>query len=205
MAISFKNPQLQKLAETPESRTYTVAVTTVVLVVLLLFFAIRPSVSSVFDRLNQNEDKRDYINRLEQKQQNLVTLTAKETDQEEELDLLDQAFPEARKEEEVADLIINLVDANSLEFHSLDHKEAEDQSNIEDVIGTNVRYANMTLRVSGPRTSVWALVEDMESLNRIFNITKVGLSSRIDEDGSLSKTYDADIAFYFYYYKKSDV
>ena len=205
MALSLRNPQLERLTATPESRTYTVAIVTIVVVVLLLFFAIRPSVSSVLDRLNENSDKRKYIDQLEQKRINLTTLTSAETSQATQLQLLDSAFPEERKENEVLDNLDKLAKASSLDLKDVVVTITEEKSNIDTVLDVNTQYAVVSVQVSGVRSNIWGFVEDLESSNRILNLQKVGISSRIDESGNISQISDSEIVFEIYYYKQQNV
>ncbi|MBN1331559.1 type 4a pilus biogenesis protein PilO [Candidatus Dojkabacteria bacterium] len=202
MALSLTNPQFKKLTATPESRTYTVAVVTIVVIVLLVFFAIRPSIASVFDRLNENEDKREFIAKMEQKQANLVSLTNKETQQAAQLELLDDAFPESRREDEMINVLTALVKSNRLELTSIDMASPEEKPNIDTDLDVNTKHSIITLVVNGERSNIWNLVDDLEKMNRIANLQKIGVSSRIDEQGNTSKVSDAEIVFEIYYYEQ---
>jgi len=205
MAISLTNPQLKKLTETPENKTYTVAVTTVVVVVLLIFFAIRPSIASVFDKLNENSDKRKFIDQMEQKQQNLVLLTNKEVEQADQLALLDGAFPGSRKENEVLDILVSLSKSNSINLVSADLAISNEKSSIRTDLDINTAHGVVTIGVNGTRNQIWNFIGDLESSNRIINIQQIGMSSRIDENGNVGKLSDAEIVFEIYYYQKADV
>jgi len=99
MAIRLTNTQLSALSKTPQRKTYTVAIATAAVVVLLIFFAIRPAVGSILDRVNENKKLRDVKSQLDIKYENLLTLNKAETDRAEQLKLLDVAMPTSKNEE----------------------------------------------------------------------------------------------------------
>lgn len=200
MAIKLVNPQLRALTATTERKTYTVAFGTILVVVLLVFFAIRPAIATVFDRLAQNEKRQEQLDNMDQKYQHLITLSSQEAARADALGLLDIAIPSVRSEDWVADELKALADQNSLVFNSMSVEIIDGKSNIQSELGSNTEFADVNLSVTGERENFLKYLSDIETTIRPLNIYKVAISSRIDSTGEYTDSVDATLYLEIYYY-----
>ncbi len=201
MGIFDKSLKLEALTETAERKTYTVALATVAVVIIMIFFAIRPAVVSIFDRLSENKEKRRVITQLDTKYESLLSLNKMESDRADTLGLLDVSMPLGRMEEFVVANVMLMLQENNLRFQSISISESDKTPGVK----TRLEYPKhksitTNLTVTGQRSNIVQLVKDLEDFPRIIHITRVTVVPNL-EDGDVSGTdIRAQIDFEFYYY-----
>jgi|GEM_PF-6206844 len=201
MALTLRNPQLQKLTATPQRRTYTVIFATLLLVLLLVFFAIRPAVTSIFDRTSANKNKRKILGEMDTKYNNLLTLNSQEVDQAESLALLSSSIPEQRDEDFLVANMHSMVEKNNLEFASISITDKVKKSVLTSSdLGIKTEVAGFSLEVRGSRMDIIRLVEDMENFPKIINIYSISFAPAGETYGS--NTISANVQAEIYYFNK---
>lgn len=203
MAINLTNTQLKALTETPERKTYTVAIATIAMVVLLTFLAIRPAIASILDRLDENDKLRDVKSQLDIKYENLLTLNKSETERAAQLKVLDAAMPTSKNEELLYANLMELVNRNNVNFISISFSPETGKSSLDaTVLGNKTEFRQYTLSVNGTRTDVTALLSDIESFPRVMNVNRVTITP--DQASGLIQGNEvkADIEVEFYYYEQ---
>lgn len=202
MALKLRNPQFKKLTETPQTKTYTVVGVSLIIVLLLTFFAIRPSISSVFAQLEKNKDKRDMLERMDKKYNNLISLSSQEQEKQAELDLLAETMPGARQEEFIeANLEKIIIDQGlSIELISFDTRQVKAMLEL-DSLGVNTQYAELVITVGGERTEIIRLIREIENFPRPLNIKEVSIRSADSEEERQRYDYKGDISMEIYYHK----
>lgn len=205
MGLFDKNLNLERFTETTEKKTYTVALATVFVVIIMIFFAIRPAVTSIFDQLNRNDEKREVLDKLEQKYQNLLALNNMEQEYAEELSLLDVAMPIGSQEEFVVANVIPIAESNNLDFQSLAFTERDNIDTDEaQVMGVNTESLRTNFVVSGQRADMLNFVSELEDFPRILNIKSITITPRSEEGRVLNSVVVGDITFDFYYYQSEN-
>lgn len=91
--------QIQKILDTTQGKTYTVILVTAVVIVLMVTFAIAPAYLSITDQFKENEEKRVYIAALDDKQEVLNTLAQQELDYTDQIQILEDLYPNQSDDE----------------------------------------------------------------------------------------------------------
>lgn len=177
MALTFDNPQFRALTATPKARTYTVAVATAVIVILLIFFANRPAIISIFNRVNENKQKKEVLEQLDQKYNSLIQLNDQEQREKDKFEILEVALPNKAQEEFVIANVYEMIKIHRLDllnegFEDIDPESVAERDNIPVNIGVSV----FSVTVEGRREDVVSFVKDLESFPRILNIQKMIIS-----------------------------
>jgi Tfp pilus assembly protein PilO len=95
--MRIQNPQLRELFKTPQRKTYTTLVLTLVTVGVLIFFTIRPTFIKIADLRKELKDKKTFLERIDKKQRNLNYLIDEKASFTNELDIFSKNLPEEIK------------------------------------------------------------------------------------------------------------
>jgi len=200
MALTLQNPQFKKLTETPQKKTYTVAIATIVLVVLMVFFAIRPAVSSIFNRTNENKSKNEILSQMDKKYQNLLTLSNLQTEKASGLTLLDESMAESRQEEFLTANLYAIAQETNIQITGMNINKGVNKSVMKsNSLGINTKVSSLSMEVRGNRSDIINFVSKLESFPKILNIFSfVVVPTGGTEFGANS--YNSSIQAEFYYY-----
>lgn len=185
---------------TPQRKTYTVTFATLILVVLLVFFAIRPAIISIFNRTSENGTKEEVLTKMDKKYESLLGLSTQKDEKAEELTLLDSSMPASREEDFLIANIQQIIQENNIEFVNLSIEKNIQKSILDNSqLGVNTSTSGFTLTIRGRRSSIIKLVGELESFPRIINIYTISFS---DAGGQFlnTDTVNAVIEAEFYYY-----
>jgi Tfp pilus assembly protein PilO len=203
MALQLRNPQFKKLTETPQRKTYTVAVSTIILVVLMVFFAIRPAVSSIFNRTSENKAKNEVLSKMDAKYQNLLSLSNQQTEKATSLTLLDESMPESRQEEFLTSNLNGVAQDTNVKITGININRNVSKSVVKaNALGINSRVASFNMGVRGNRSDVINFVSKLEGFPKILNIFSFTLLPTGGTEYG-SNSYDGNIQAEFYYYSLS--
>ncbi len=201
MALKFTNPQFARLTATVERKTYTVVGVTLLVVILLVFFAIRPAVGSIFERLNENEEKRDILGKMDAKYDTLLSLSNQEQQREDQLALLENSYPSNKQEEFPIANTIEMINRNGLRFTSIGVNDATTKSALDATkLGTNTKFFVINISVEGERANFIKFVKELEDFPRIFNIQKIAMTPLDNSQGSTNREIKGEIEAEIYYY-----
>lgn len=177
MALNLTNPQFKALTKNPQRKTYTIVVATIVLIILLLFSAIRPAVTSVFDKTSSNSVKREVLADMDHKYESLVSLGGEADTRADSIAILHHSLPDGREEEIIIVNINNFVRLYDLDLNSMYiDKEIKKSVLGNSNLGPKVKVAGITIEVEGDRDSVNQFVEKLEKFPRIINIHSLTMS-----------------------------
>ncbi len=197
MALKTFNPQLKALTKTPQRKTYTVALVTITIVVLMIFLAIRPAIVSIFDRLNENEEKMKLLQNMDQKYQAIVSLNRQEQSYSDELDLLNDVMPDKREEFFIEANLAKMASMSGLSVVSLSVNKDPRKSVIkEEVLQNKVGFSYLYITVLGDKKDLVRFIELVENFPRPLNIATYSYVP--DNDGKAEIRASIEIEFYYY-------
>jgi len=94
-----RTTRVRKIMGTPQGKTYTIVLGTFFMLVLMFFLAVRPAFLSITNQNEQNEEKREYIEELTDKENALKQLALQESQYQEEIESLNTFIPRGRNDE----------------------------------------------------------------------------------------------------------
>lgn len=190
----FINERLRNFIETSRGKTYTVAVVTGVLVLVLFTFGVFPSVRAIIRQVGQNEARIETLQKIEEKNQRLRQLANEIENKSNVSEALNQSLPDNIQQETVIDTVTKLARKNNVSFSSVQFSRGGNANNSE----YNKEYigeAGINLKVVGSRTDVVQFAEDMEESIRVFNLSQLSLGRRTADGPTHALSIQAD-----YYY-----
>jgi Tfp pilus assembly protein PilO len=200
MALILSNPQFKKLTETPQRKTYTVVFATLILIILMIFLAVRPAIGSIFNRTSENKAKNDILTKMDTKYQNLQILNNERNNKNDSLVLLDEAMPQSRQEEFLVANVKSLAQESDLQVTAININRVAGKSILEEnAVGMNTKVSGVGLEVRGRRTNINNFVEKLENFPKILNIRSVVIMPTGGAEFGAS-SFNGNIQAEFYYY-----
>ena len=203
--MRIQNPQLRELFKTPQRKTYTTLVLTLVTVGVLIFFTIRPTFIKIAELRKELKDKKTFLERIDKKQRNLNYLIDEKASFTNELDIFSKNLPEEIKGGFiVANLseIANLqnVDLLSIEFS----EEIEEEEEIVFDYASNIKKVDIKINLAGSYNDLENYIEFLERFPRIFDIRHIRYSNEdlLDYEGDLDdyKPINCSVDMYTFYW-----
>ena len=204
MALGFSSRQLKTIIETTPGKTYAVFGVTVLAVISLVFFAIRPAWISITNKISENNIKRVYINNIDEQMNRLVNLSSISERYSVGIAYLKEYFKEEPKE---SFMLINLLNLAVQKNVSLDYLKVERAEFVDaDMVITNdiVSQKKVVIKVSGELTGLETFLQGLESLPKPVNISTVSYYSREVEDIN-TKPWEMTIECYIYFWDINEV
>jgi Tfp pilus assembly protein PilO len=176
MAVVKYKDSVQRLLNTPQKKTYTFLGVALLLVLVLLFGAIRPTLVTITQLRAQIKESKRVEARLQQKINTLNSLQKDYNRLEDDLQMLNYYFP---KDSDYSLLMANLesiVKSYGFELSSVSVESVEEETNEQ-----TGKYAGMvpveaSIRIVGNQNDLIDLMEYLENLPVILEITSVSFA-----------------------------
>lgn len=208
MALKLENESLKKVLETKQGKTYTVFGVTLMTVLFMFMFAVRPAWVSISNKLSENAVKRDYLNQAEQKLSNLDTLSQEYLENQESIEYLNKYYlPETPTESFVVKNFTLMAQENNLEVQFLQVDRPEPYEDNTTGVGISdpsiIAQSKSFITLRGPLDNIYGFVTQLEDMGKIINI--VGLNyTTFEEDDQISSEWQITIDAYFYFWDIQD-
>lgn len=117
--------QLYDFLETRKGKTYTIAVVTIITVIIMVVFAILPAVLSITDKRAEIKVKKEYFEVITEKEAALKTLLQQEGEYADNVVLLNQYLPDDVNDEFILANLDEYAKLSNLRLLRIDFKEPE--------------------------------------------------------------------------------
>ena len=160
------------LSGTKQGQSYSVAISTIILLLAVLVFGIFPALGSTLAQASENGRRLETISDLQAKDLKLSTLQTEETSKSDIIAKFLERFPESVKEGEIINIIDNLAISNSLLVRTINFTEIEKRRAINQIYSVNPRVVAkyVTVSIDGTPEDLNNFVTDIEQQRRIFNV-----------------------------------
>lgn len=177
---------LSQLLTTPQGKTISTALITLLVVVLLIFFAITPALSSISSQLEKNSQLTDVVSRQDTKYNSILTLQTKEQSLAEPLTKFAEVLSEDKHQAEIYTQLHKLVTQNGLSFQSLRFTELTSVPAEYEELGISERakLQRAKLVVTGSFTGGLSLLKQIEESTRIFDVEDLAITASPDAQQS---------------------
>jgi Tfp pilus assembly protein PilO len=173
MAVVKYKDSVQRLLNTPQKKTYTFLGVTLLLILVLLFGAIRPTLVTITQLRAQIKESKRVEARLQQKINTLNSFQKDYNRLEDDFQMLNYYFP---KDSDYSLLMANLesiIKSYGFELSNLSVESVEEESHEQ-----TGKYAGMvpveaSIRIVGNQNDLIDLMEYLEGLPIILEITSV--------------------------------
>ncbi len=175
---------IKMIKEGPEKkRSYTFFAFTIVATILLIVFAIKPTITTIL-RINREIKQKEYINQqLTSKISTLSSLQSKYLERKQDFRTLSLVFPADGNFSLLLSNIDSIVSRNGFVLSSVTFDEYEgNKAGSSNVLSPK----SMRINVKGKRTNIINLLKEFEALPMYPIIDFVSFSSNEDEEGLVS-------------------
>ncbi len=175
---------IKMIKEGPEKkRSYTFFAFTIVATILLIVFAIKPTITTIL-RINREIKQKEYINQqLTSKISTLSSLQSKYLERKQDFRTLSLVFPADGNFSLLLSNIDSIVSRNGFVLSSVTFDEYEgNKAGSSNVLSPK----SMRINVKGKRANIINLLKEFEALPMYPIIDFVSFSSNEDEEGLVS-------------------
>lgn len=176
------NERINQIWSTTQGKTYTTAIATIVVVVLMAMFAIVPAYTSITDQLALNEQKTKYLADLSTKQQALNKLIMQRDEYSVPITLLGIYLREKMNNELLIASFSKIADDNKCKLSSVSFSEADISKNITNV-NVNVRAVPFSVTISCKVGDIKTVYAEMMNFPVPLNITNLSYSNKKEVGG----------------------
>ncbi len=160
-----------KFFDTPQNSAFTLAVATIILVLIMIFGAIRPAITSIVNEMQNNDERRRLIELQEKKRNNLESLLAQEREYAEQIGILNEIQPQFDDSEFVVRNINDYIKGNPnivIQDYVINY-QSRTRSSISSA-APSLRTLTLSLTFSSDIDNAIEFIEFLESFPRIFDI-----------------------------------
>jgi Tfp pilus assembly protein PilO len=188
-----------------EVRAYTNLILSLFTISFFVFFAVKPTLTTIASLIKEANDQKEVSQRLDKKLENLSAAQEEYRSFQEALYLIDQALPETAQSSSFLGQIEILSQENSLDLtsvqtgkHSLKGESLLVQKSQEEKIKEKTIYPAFTINLSssGSYKNIEVFLNSLMNLRRITDIKNLSINKRSRDQEELSLGLGMDI-FYF--------
>lgn len=199
MAPRFSNPQLEKLLQSSQGKSYTVTAVTVLLLVVLVLIGVFPAVSAILFKINENGDRLDALAQITLKETTLRGLISREQDTTAVTAALNYYMPDAVSQDSIYRLVAQQGEISGAEILNIRFSDIGEKRSLvrEFKVPNTVGGKVVNISASGSRNVLLELLRGLEESRRIINI--LGFSEfRSDTVDPDSFRMEIQAEFYFW-------
>jgi len=168
---------LTTIRESEEKRNSYITITfTLLVVVLLIVFAIRPTITTITKIKNDIKEKENITKQLDKRIKTLSALDQEFKSSKEKFDSLRFVFPVSERYILLLSNIDSIVSRNGYKLNSINFDSYD--KNVENITPTVIKPSVLSLSVSGTYSNFINLLKDLESLPMYAVIENVSFSGR---------------------------
>ena len=183
MAVVSYKDTMKRLLRTPMQKTFTFLGVTLIVLIVFIMGAIRPTLNTISELNNEIKIKKEVNDDLQTKINNLQSLQNVYQEREDELSSIDVYFPQNSDYSLILASLEKICSTYGFELNSLSVSVVD----LEDTSGksySGMGQVEVGLRVSGRRANVTELIEHVEGLPIIPNVRRVSFSPSEQEEES---------------------
>ena len=198
------------LFETPQQKTYSLLIATLVVILVFFFFAIRPAYVKIAELNREISDERLLLAQINTKINTLETLSSELARLRQDLPLFYDSFPDKAENGFVVGNLSALADANGLKLSSIEFSDILDTTQLElinTVDLTNVKMVQVRINIDGNIQQIIAYVSSLERFPRIINIQSISYNHNQATETVLNDAqespfyeYSAQLTMFVFYY-----
>jgi Tfp pilus assembly protein PilO len=199
MAVVPYKDTVKRILDTPQKKTYTFLGATLILILVLLFGAIRPTLVTITKLRNEIKQREDINERLQSKINVIGDLQDDYSRLEEDLDMLEYYFPQNSDYSLFLANIEQIVKSFGYELErvSIQSHQGEDSADAE-IVYQGMNKVNAAISVKGSEKDLPNLIENLEGLPFIPQITRISYSPATEGDSG-----QVEVRISFELYQKS--
>lgn len=170
--VRKRNFDLNEYLATPRNKSYFVAAVTVVFVVLIAFFGIRPAISAVLNQRTDNRKRDEVITQLELKLETLRNLTIESQSKEGLVTYFETRFSTEMRQDIILGEINKYAEENDIYLDSLTFAEPtrDDTAQRQYQVTEKVIKHLVNVSIEGSQENILDFVNDLENSRAVFNV-----------------------------------
>lgn len=171
--------QLKEYFETRQGKTYLISAITLITVAVMLVFAIIPAITSITDKIAQNEERREYLNALDLKEQNIKSLLNESEANVELIQDLQEALPSEEKDEYVLANLGAMSETTGSKIISADFAESTSgQFGLARPELAKIKERPFTISVQGDLSNLSQFIKSIEEFPMIIVVQDLSYSDQ---------------------------
>jgi len=184
MALQLRNKGLQDVIQTTRGRTYTVLIVTIIVIVLMFAVAIAPAYLSITNQIKNNDEKRDYLSELEEKETNLRTLAEQELTYTDQIAKLNQYYADQENDEFILANLNSIADNYNVVLSSVSFNNSAKSLPLSALVFPNLTRVQIAIGIQGELANMQLFLAALESFPSTITINTINYG--INEEESLS-------------------
>lgn len=181
--------QLREFVATSKGKSYTVTIITLLLIMVLLFFAVVPAFNSILVQVRQNEERLEALASIDQKRENLRLLLNKHNENLAVAVGLQDSLPNELNQEGVVEELVQFTETSNAKLRSVRFVNLEGRSRLTQLILEDpllslelIDGVVVNLSIEGEKSQLRTFITEMESSRRIFSVKSLNIS-RVEQQG----------------------
>lgn len=195
--------EIKKILATTQGRAYAVVGVTIFLIVLMFFLAIRPAFLSITNQNTQNDEKREYLEELTDKENTLKALAKQEIELHSQIDLMNEYLPDKRNDEYFAANIAAIADLYGVDVLVINFNKNEVITDAELIQYTQMLSVPFRISVKGNLADLQLFLGHLENFPAPVRVEGMAYSDKeqeifVEGTGVKAFTLDIDAVYYFW-------
>lgn len=196
--------QLRQFVETSKGRSYTVTIITLLLLMVLIFFAIIPAFSSIALQIGQNEERTEALELIDEKREALRVLLNKHNENLAVAVGVQEALPNDLDQEEIMRDLIQFSSDADVKLRSVRFVDLLGRSRLSQVQSefdvTLIDGAILNLGIEGERAELRQFVSQLENSRRIYSVKSVNVTRVSERDVSFTEPFVMNLQAEVYFW-----
>ncbi len=183
--------QLREFIATSKGKSYTVTIVTLLLIMVLLFFAVVPAFNSILTQVRQNEERLEALAEIDQKRESLRLLLNKHNENLAVAVGLQDSLPNELNQEDIVEDLVDFSSSSRAELRSIRFVNLAGRSRLTQLFQVDptinialIDGAIVNLTVEGERSELRAFILAMEQSRKIYSIKSFNIA-RVEQQGDV--------------------
>jgi hypothetical protein len=192
--VKKRSFDLDDYLATPRNKSYFVAAVTVLFVVIILFFGIRPAVSAVLNQRGDNKRRDEVISQLEVKLETLRTLTIESQEKGNVISFFETKFSTEMRQDLILEEVNSYVEDNDIYLTSMTFAEPTRDDTAQKQYQTTEKVVKhlVNIAIEGSQENILNFVDDLENAREVFNVGSILI---VRKTGDLLEASESDREF----------
>lgn len=179
-----RNTQFERvrnfLGTTSQGQSYSVAITTAILVFVVLFGGVLPAIGATISQITENQRLGEQLGKIKNKQLVLQKLATDEKSKQATITEFTRGMPETLNEGDLILIINNFALDSQVNVMNLSFTRIENRRKLGSVFGTTDKLQGkyLSINAEGTKANIEAFIQALEQSTRIFNIRNLTIQKK---------------------------
>lgn len=199
---------MRKFIATSRGRSYSVIVITGLLILVLVFFAILPAVSSILLQLSQNDSRLAALTKIDQKRETLRTLLGVHDQNLATAVGLNHALPFSLEQDDVIKDIVGFAGTNGVFLRSVRFVDIAGRSRLSELYFDEPDFdfidgVIINISLEGDRQNLRQFIASLEQSRRVFSLKTISISKVSAAESATNSPFIMNLQMESYYWNQN--